>query len=247
MTHGDEGTIVAMRDGAWTDEGVTAHVSVCDACAGELERARARAVRVAAALAELDDDVDVEAAKATVRRRLGTAPRERRASGGSARSALAKAAVLVLVAAGAVSALTWSPLRSWWRGSQAASTSAPEPPLPSPAQTSLAALAAPLVDGRIGVIVRGVPAGTSIDVAWVDGSNARISAPAGSAFTYAAGRAEVDAVAGPVRIELPRNADLASVAVDDVEYVRRSGAEVRVTGPAVERTEALLRFVVPQR
>lgn len=250
MKHVDEGSILALRDGASTDAGVAEHVESCHACAAEIERARGRATRVAAALAELDDAlaaVDLEWAKSAVRRRLDPAGHERGRPIRSSRSALPKAAVLVLLAAGAASALPGSPLRSWWRAPEALTTGAVEPSPQEAARARAAALAVPLEEGRIAVVVRRAPGGASIEVAWTDGPEAGVSAPPGSSFAYGVGRIEVDAVSGPVRIQLPRGATLASVVVNGVEYVRRSGDEVEVMGQTIERSENLLRFSVPER
>lgn len=247
MTHLDEGTILAVRDEAWEAEDAFQHLSACTPCSGELAQARARAAQVAEALSVLDDDVEVESAKAAVRRRLdaahGAPPR-----GALAWPALGKAAALVLLAAGAASALPGSPLRNWWSPTtEPTPASSPTGPSVAAQDAPVGGIAVPVDDGRIAVIVRGVAAGTSLEVVWGDEASARVSAPAGSDFTYAGGRAEVDVAAGPVRVELPRGAQLATLEVDGVEYVRRSGAFVDVAGPAVERTDARILFVAPER
>jgi hypothetical protein len=102
-------------------------------------------------------------------------------------------------------------------------------------------------DGRIAVIVRGVAAGTSLEVVGGDDDSARVSAHAGSDYTYAGRRAQLHAAAAPLGVELPSAAQLATLEVDGVEYVRRSGAFVDVAGPAVERTDARILFVAPER
>ena len=50
MTHAVDGTLVAIRDGALIDADEGIHVSGCDVCARELERAVERSDRVRAAL-----------------------------------------------------------------------------------------------------------------------------------------------------------------------------------------------------
>jgi len=245
MTHLDEGTILAMRDGAWETEAALQHTSSCTLCSHELGRARARAALVSGALSVLDEDVDTEAAKAVVRRRLDA--RHGAVRGGAWRwMPLGKAAALVLIAAGAASALPGSPFRNWWRASEPAAvpTVAPASGI---ASAPGGAIEVPVTAGRIAGIVRGVSPGTEVEVVWVDAPTARVAAPAGSVFAYGGGRAEVDAADGPLRVEMPRAAELATLEVDGVEYVRRAGDLVSVAGPATQRTDARILFVAPER
>lgn len=248
MTHLDEGTILAVRDGDWAEDFAQAHLTQCVDCSGELGQARTRATHITDSLAALDEDVDVETAKAAVRGRLDVTRGRTARAGQWTRWSLGKAAALLLLAAGTASALPWSPVRSWWR------TSAPEPSaVPAraePAQTvegaSGGGIAVPVDDGRIAVIVRGAATGASLEVVWVDEPTATVSAPPGSDFTYAGGRAEVDAAAGPIRVELPRAVRLATLEVDGVVYLARSGERLDVAGPVVEWDESHIRFVVPE-
>jgi len=250
MIHLEEGAIVALRDGEGPLDRESAHLDGCGSCQDALHASRSRSASVAEALALLDDPVDVAAAKAAVRRQLDA----RRATGparlGWARRHLGRAAVLLLVSAGAASALPWSPVRDWWRGSPEAepvSTAAPEPTVGTVQSARASGISVAVPEGRIAVIVRGVAPGSIIDVVWVDEPAARVSAPAGSGFTYADGRAEVDAARGPIEVELPRAADLATLEVDGQAYLRRSFARLDILGPVVERAEDRVRFVVPGR
>jgi hypothetical protein len=109
----------------------------------------------------------------------------------------------------------------------------------------VAGIAVAVPEGRIAVIVSGAEPGTVIDVQWVERATARVSAPSGSGFTYADGRAEVEAAPGPIEVQLPRAADAASLVVDGRLFLERSGALLEVPGPAVERSAEGIRFVVP--
>ena len=248
MTHLDEGTLVALRDGDEAEARVTKHLSACARCADTLADARDRSAVIAEALAALDDPVDTASAKAAARGRLdarrGEASRSR-----WWRAHLGRAAGILLVTAGAASALPGSPWRSWWVGSPGAPTTEPSSggEVAGPQSAAAPAISVPVAEGRMRVIVRGVAPGTVIDVVWVDGPSARVAAPSGSEFTYADGRAEVDVTQGPVRVELPRDAALTTLEVDGQLFLERSGARLEVPGPAVELSEAGIRFVVPQR
>jgi hypothetical protein len=95
------------------------------------------------------------------------------------------------------------------------------------------------------LVVRGAAAGSAIEVTWVDGASARVSAPDGSRFSLGGGRAEVDAAAGPVRVELPRRATFTSLVVDGIVYLQGSADRLDVRGPVTERSEDRIRFLVP--
>jgi hypothetical protein len=250
MKHIDDAGIVALRDDDTADASAYAHLEECATCVVEVADARTRSTRIAGALASLDGPIDVAAAKAATRARLDQA-RTRRAAPAWRRWPLGRAAILVLASAGAVSALTWTPLRSLW----APARTAPEPApatvaLPATAEglarePTTSGIAVPVPDGRIEVIVRGMTPGSVLEVAWIGEAAARVVAPTGSDFTYADGRIEVDAAAGGLRIELPRAASAASLDVDGRPYVERSAAGVVVHVPVVERTDDVIRFVTP--
>ncbi len=251
MTHLSEGAIVALRDGERAAEHDLAHLEACDACREAETAARARSAMVSDALALLDDPVDTASAKAHVRRRID----ERRSSRSPlswSRLPLGRAAAILLVTAGAASALPGSPVRDWWLGSsgepaplvEPATVTGAEPPAQTPRPTGIA-VAVP--DGRIAVVVRGTEPGTVVDVVWQGDATARISAPAGSGFTYGDGRAEVSATPGAIEVRLPRSATLATVEVEGALYLRRSAAGLEVLGPAVERGDDRIRFVTGTR
>jgi hypothetical protein len=102
-------------------------------------------------------------------------------------------------------------------------------------------------DGRIEVVLTGVQPGSRLDVVWRDAATARVSAAAGSSFSYAEGRAEARVTAGPVRVELPRYAPVVSISVDGRTYLRRSSSGLELLAPVVEQSDDLVRFVVRER
>ena len=246
MSHLGEAILVALRDGEGADEQSAEHVGGCATCADELGEAERRAQLIAETLSSLDEPVDVPSAKAAVRRRLDARREEVRPRTAWRRGHLGRAAAILLLTAGAASALPWSPVRHWWVEERPAITSAPEPAGAGPqAATPVAGISVAVPEGRIAIIVRNAEPGTVIDVVWVDRAAARVSASSGSGFTYADGRAEVEAAPGPIRIELPRDAGFASLEVDGRVFLERSAEGIAVFGPAVERSEAGIRFVVP--
>ncbi len=247
MRHLDEGTLVALRDGDDLAELATPHLRECPPCAAELEEFRSRARTIAEALATLDEPVEVTNAKASVRRRLDARRGDARPRSGWLRAHLGRAAAILLLTAGAASALPWSPVREWWAGPSAgpAPTTEPAGTVTTAQGSPDAGISVPVSDGRIVVIVRGAAPGSAIDVVWAAGTTATISAPPGSAFSYADGRVEVDAAAGPILVELPRAAGFASLEVDGRVFLERSGERLDVPGPAAARTDASIQFVVP--
>jgi len=246
MRHVEEGTLLALRDGDASAEPATPHLHGCALCAEALEESRTRSRMIAEALATLDEPVETTHAKAAVRRRLD-ARRGDALRTGWLRAHLGRAAAILLLTAGAASALPWSPVREWWAGPSADPIATGEPTdAVATAQGSPAAgISVAVPDGRIAVIVRGPAPGSAIDVVWTEGVTASVSAPPGSGFSYADGRVEVDAAAGAMLLELPRAAAFVSLEVDGRIFLQRSGERLDVPGPAAERTDAGIRFVVP--
>lgn len=245
-THLDEGTIVSLRDGALVSGDAGEHLHGCGRCQAALEESERQADLVAAALEELDEPFDVEAAKRRVRARLDAAPeRSLRRRGGLH---LGRAAAVLLIAAGAVSALPGSPLRTWLLPSSTDTGNAPAAPSTAQESASEGGIVVNVPDGRMEVVLSGVQPGSELEVVWRDAATARVSAAAGSSFSFAEGRAEARVAPGPVRVELPRYAPTVSVAVDGRTYVRRSSTGgLEVLEPAEEHSEDRIRFIVRER
>lgn len=248
MSHLDEATLVALRDGETGANGIEAerHLAECGACASALQELRARQASIADLLVELDEPFDVAVAKNAVRARLrgrGAAPRFVHWSFRRAASV-----ALLLAAAGAAYALPGSPLRSWLAGGR--DTGAMQTPATvenTPAMTSDTETGVHLdvAGGPLRIVLNGVAAGTEIEVRWVSGTTASVMAPRGTRFTTSDGRIEAVTAPGTVRVELPRGALPASLVVSGRTYLRNGNAGLDVPGPAFERGEGLIRFRVP--
>jgi hypothetical protein len=247
MKHLDEAEILAVRDGEPVSAATREHLEQCVTCIATLREAEDRAEALARTLSALDGPVEATAAKAGVRGRLGAGERAHRRWGGRH---LGRAAALLLVTAGAAAALPWSPVRSLLRpaatpdvtASPSESPSAPATgPTRAPAESGIA-VAVP--DGFVQVVVRGADPGTELAVTWSEQAVARLSAPPGSRFTYAAGRIEVDASRGAIQVELPRGARRVSLEVDGRLYLSGSSSGLDVLGPAVDRSADSIRFRV---
>ena len=248
MRHLDEDTLMALRDGDAADDWAAEHLRGCHTCSDGLEEASRRSQAIAEALTGLDEPVDALRAKAAVRRRLDARRGDARPRGAWWHTHLGRAAALLILTAGAASALPWSPVRHWWVGPPAptsGSVHGAADGAASPQGAPAAGISVAVSEGGIAVVLSGVEPGTVIDVQWVERPTARISAPPGSGFTYADGRAEVEAAPGPIEVELPRAAEAASLMVDGRLFLERAGERLDVPGPAVQRTDAGVRFVVP--
>lgn len=248
--HLDDTRVVMLRD-MLPDENPfdprdMSHLRACAACAAELEDARVRGAVISDALGALDLPVDVAAAKAAVRARLDDR-RPRAASPGrnlSRSIPIGRAAAILLLTAGAVAALPWSPI-SPWRTAPTTPTSTPTaiPESPTPAAAAAAASVTVDVTDRIDIVVRSAAAGSAIEVVWRDDTAASVAAPEGSSFALGSGRVEVDASAGAIHIEAPRGADLA-VTVNGRTFLERTAAGLTVVEPAASVTDEGVRFLV---
>lgn len=244
MSHASEAVLVAIRDGALVDADDSIHVSGCDVCSGELDRVSQRAFRVRAAIDDMDTPIDVERAKAAVRARLD----RKRASERPRRNfslPLGRAAALLLVAAGAASALPGSPVRAWLGVDGAvdpatASTEAVQE-VPGPGGIEV-----PVTDAGIIVTLRGVPAAEEVLVVWLDEPLARISAADGSSYGFADGRAEAVVTGGPVSVSLPRTG-AARLEINGSLVLSRSGETVTLPLGSVSRDDDRVVLTVPDR
>lgn len=229
MQHWADATLLAYLDDelpAGERAEVERHLAECEACAGQLARLRSAASGLSRALQEVDQEAP--------ERDIGalTAEWTTRARRARARSALAKAAVLVLVAAGgSAAAVPGSPVRGWIARSLEAVAdlfNRGRPPA-EPTGAVEIRLTEPAPDATIRVrLVDGDRAGV-----WSDGARYR-SGP---------GRIEVISPGpGEVRIELPRSARSARVEIDGRVLLVKEGADLRLLAPALDSSEAELLF-----
>ncbi|MEX2472860.1 MAG: hypothetical protein WEA34_11805 [Gemmatimonadota bacterium] len=247
MTHLEEATVVALRDGEEAPETERQHVETCAPCADAVSEAERRALMITEALASLDDPVvELEEARASIRARLDRASERTLRGGGWWMPAhMGRAAAVLLIAAGAVSALPGSPVRQWIVGDDTTPATDPGVRVAPEQEAQSAGVTVPVANAGIRVLVSSLGPLDRLEVVWVDGQSARVDAPPGSRFSYAEGRVEALVAGGPVRIELPRSGASVTVEVDGMPYLTRTGDVVEVTGPVEERTEARILFVAP--
>lgn len=246
MTHLEEATVVALRDSEEALETELRHVETCAPCADAVSEAERRSLMITEALTSLDDPVvDLEEARASIRARLDRASERTLGGGGWWMPAhMGRAAAVLLIAAGAVSALPGSPVRQWI-GDDTSPAADPAVRVVPEQEAQSAGVTVPVASAGIRVLVSSLGPLDRLEVVWVDGGSARVDAPPGSRFSYAEGRIEALVAGGPVRIELPRSGASVTVEVDGVPYLTRTGDVVEVTGPVGERTDARILFVAP--
>lgn len=247
MSHLDEGTIVSLRDREWTPEDAFTHAESCADCGSALLEARHRAGEIGSALEALDaPSPDLEEARAQVRARIDArAAKELRAGARWWSGHLGRAAAVLLVAAGAISALPGSPVRDWLSVPEEVGHTVHEavPTAAQEAETSGVAVAVPI--GGIRVLIHSLGPIDRLEVVWSDQATAKVDAPAGSRFTYGEGRVEAVVAGGSVRVELPRAGGAVSLEVDGRTYLARRGDDIEVTGPVSAQSEEGIRFTVP--
>jgi hypothetical protein len=215
MNHPEEGVLLAARDGEPVGASARAHIDACAACRGTVASARRRAAAIDALLAEPAPPLDVEGAKRRVRARLDAEREQGRRHATRFRHARRAAAVL-LVSAGAAYALPGSPVPVWLGLEEPATAGHGDPesvPASPPRDDEQEILLVPAGDG-IDIIVEAVPAGADVEVVWLPGSSARISAGTGARYAIADGRAIATAGEGPVRIGIPRSAPRISITIN---------------------------------
>ena len=238
MTHLAEQSILEARDGFPLEGSLRVHLDECVECRSRLEQAHARAAEIGSALGALDESFDVASARDAVRARL-RAPRPRRSL-----VPLGRAAALLLVAAGAASALPGSPVRSWLVSSADDASASAVEQTPAAVAPQRAGVSVPAATGPLEVRLDGVPNGTVIDVLWVSDGSATVYANAESTFQSSPGAVRVEVVPGPVTVELPRSA-LASIRVNGRMYLERTPAGLSTPGPVTEAREDGVTFRTP--
>lgn len=158
---------------------------------------------------------------------------------------LGRAAVLVLIGAGALSALPgpfsgWIP-RVFTGGPSPAPPSTTAPELPGQVGGRMEVVSGPVV-----VRLENVVPGTVIDVRRVADRAVGVLAATGSEFSYGSGEVGAAVVAGPVTVELPDGVLPATLIVNGASYLVVDAAGMEVTGPAtVAAGESLVTFQVP--
>jgi hypothetical protein len=247
MSHLDEGTIVSLRDREWAPESASDHAESCAECGSALLEARCHADEIGRALESLDAPApDLEEARARIRARIDArAARELRAGARWWSGHLGRAAAVLLVATGAVSALPGSPVRDWLStpGEIGHTVQEAAPAADQEVGTSGVAVAVPI--GGIRVLIHSLGPIDRLEVVWIDQATARVDAPAGSRFTYGEGRVEAMVAGGRVRVELPRAGETVSLEVDGRPYLARRGDDIEVTGPVGTQSEEGILFTAP--
>ena len=158
---------------------------------------------------------------------------------------LGRAAVLVLIGAGALSALPgpfngWIPRMFSGGPPQVASTAA-EPAPPGQVGGRMEVASGPVV-----VRLENVLPGTVIDVRQVAGGAVGVLAATGSEFSYASGEVRATVAAGPVAVELPDGVVPATLIVNGATYLVVGAAGMELPGPATAAGgEGLVTFEVP--
>lgn len=248
MSHLDEAVLTALRDGRTGSDSAAAerHLASCPSCRKALEATRTREREVASTLAALDEPFDTDAAREAVRARLapGTST-----TPGPARRALRRAAAVVLLfgVGSAAYAMPGSPLRPWLShlggGRDTESVTTPQTnPVTSSVETGVHL---DVQGGPVRIVLRGVVAGTEIDVRLVGGATVSVMAPRGTRFTTGEGRIEATTAPGTVHVELPRGVHPASLEVAGRTYLRVTDSGLDVVGPVIDRSDGMIRFAVP--
>ena len=136
------------------------HLESCPTCEQALAESVERATAIAGLLESLETPVDSDSAKVAVRARLD---RERAKESRAPRGwkHLGRAAAVLLVAAGAVTALPGSPLHERVFGGPGETV---ETTTGSQEAAFQGGITVPVTGGRIAVVLSGVPEGTTLDV-----------------------------------------------------------------------------------
>ena len=248
MTHIESGELQAYLDeevAAGSRAQIDRHLRACTECATEVKELRAASSLFASLLHAADAAAPVMQARAIVAAQRTDTPRKRMAF---SRSALAKAAVLMLgFAALASAAIPGSPVRAWisdaLRGSRPAVVPTPAPVEVSPSAaapaatpgTDEAALSIEPADGRVLILLSGVTGETTIRVRLVDSDRALVQTSGGAAharFRTGPGRIEVLGIEkGEVTIEMPRSVIDARVEVDGRVLFQKDHDQLRLSEP----------------
>jgi hypothetical protein len=248
MLHVAEHELLAFIDGELTDDRrsqVDRHLEGCAGCTRDLEAFRSASRNLSLALQQIDVVPDYDIGAVLARKRS----RGRRHL---ALRALAKAAVLVFaVGAAGAAAIPGSPVRAWigeaWEEAKSIIGLAPqgvEPALVQPARSDVSRVAVAPADGNVRIDIRAASPEAMVRVVVVEGTDAAVTAE-GARFRTGSGWIEVlNAGPGEIRIELPRGARSATVAIDGTVAVLKQGEGLRLVTPAADSSASELLFRV---
>lgn len=157
---------------------------------------------------------------------------------------LGRAAVLVLIGAGALSALP-GPFNGWipraFTGDPRPEASTPAPDLPGQVGGRME-----VASGPVSVRLENVAPGTVIEVRQAAGGAVGVLAATGSEFSYGSGEVRANIVPGPVTVELPDGVVPARLIVNGATYLVVDAAGIEVRGPGTAAVgESLVTFEVP--
>jgi len=251
MPHPNDGHLLAWLDGELEPEegtGVREHLESCVACRGRADSLRRESEAFSRAVLALDDEaVDL----------AGPGPlpiAEAMASVGSHRLrrtgwSLARAAGLILVAAGAAAALVpGSPVRDWLAGLGGDGRPIAETPaVPAPeaetrpadgVEPTATAISVEPVAGSLVVNLRGFGRNSNVHVRLTDSGRASVrvvGTPEVPRFVTGPGTLEViGAREGEIWVELPRSARDVVVRVDDEDAVRIEDGRLAILWPVLD-------------
>lgn len=158
---------------------------------------------------------------------------------------LGRAAVLVLIGAGALSALP-GPFNGWIPRVFSGGSPLATPVSPAPEPPGQVGGRMEVVNGPVLVRLENVVPGTVIDVRRVAGRAVGVLAATGSEFSYGSGEVRAAVVAGPVTVELPDGVVPATLVVNGATYLVVDATGIDVPGPATAAVgESLVTFEVP--
>lgn len=261
MVHAAEGTLQAYLDGEIDEaaaEALSDHVSGCAACAGELEALRRVNGRAVEALALLDRPAPVLQARAALARH------EKRGSRRMVRMgawSLAKAAMLLLVLAGAGAAAipdfrralesTFARVAELF-GVPARTAVESVEPVAEPTAPAAAAVEPSMsfvspADGRVRVLLHAPAGPIEVVVRLIDAERAQVRTETSDDVRRRSGTGRLELMGlttGTVTIGIPRNVPNATVEVDGDVRVYKDGAELRVSGPDAADRGSEVRFTV---
>ena len=266
MTHAESGTLLSYLDGELAGPQARTledHLASCGACREDLEGVRTLAMEVSGALGLIPVEAPLAEARARFARERAAANRQESARPARpwrfATAGLLKAAAVVLLVAGAVSAaIPGSPVRRWAAalllragvGDAPAPVQVVEPPAPTPGGTagqtaSVSTFGLPVQGGQVRVSVRSTDPEARIVVRQVDGEGGIHSMSPSETLRYRTGPGYVEVfdVRAGVVIEIPKTLRAATVEVNGQVFWRKDVDGIEILQPAVQGSgdEAVFR------